>query len=630
MSSPSSTIVGLIGASSLLVMLSGCGSDSACAGGNCASAAGGATSTQTGGTSAIATGGATSVGSGGTVSSVSGGVPSSSAGGVTSGAGASAVISGGTTSGGAASGGANDTSGGATSVPAGGTSAVAAGGTSATVTGGTVSVGGSVTTATGGTATEPMGGATSGNAGGTLSTGGAEAATGGTSEVSTGGADAGLPGNEVILKYDFEDGTGTTVTDVSGNGNNGTLVSASWTAAMEGRNGIAAQFANTDSAVALPNDLFAGANELTVSSWVFLTDNQAWNHLFDFGTGTETDLYFTLNNSSGGMELGVRSNGSAPQTLFTTTMLPLNMWKHVAITLSSQGAFIYVDGREVARAPGLVVSPSVLGVTTSNWIGKSQFPYPEFNGRLDEFYVYNRALTRPEIAQLAWPKTDYSIWHFDETSGTVAHDSSDNARDGTLINATWTGGVFGGAIQLYNPGAVSTPSASDQYVQLPNGILENCTQGYTVAGWISITAVYTHQRIFNFGNDAGNFIAARTMGEMTQQLALVNRTDGTERYAYINSIWTAGIWYHVATVRNGQTLLVYLNGSTTGVASAVNSVVDAMPTADRLGHTLYNYIGKAMPTATDSRFHGLVDEFLVSCRPFTADEIMQLAYRPPS
>jgi hypothetical protein len=23
-------------------------------------------------------------------------------------------------------------------------------------------------------------------------------------------------------------------------------------------------------------------------------------------------------------------------------------------------------------------------------------------------------------------------------------------------------------------------------------------------------------------------------------------------------------------------------------------------------------------------------EFLVSCRPFTADEIMQLAYRPPS
>jgi len=334
------------------------------------------------------------------------------------------------------------------------------------------------------------------------------------------------------------------------------------------------------------------------------------------------------------MELVLRLNGNAPQTtLFTTTMLPLNVWKHVAITLSSKGAFMYVDGREVARAAGLVISPSALGATTSNWIGKSQFPYPEFNGRIDEFYMYKRALTKSEIAALAWPKLDYSIWHFDETSGTVAHDSSDNARDGTLVNGTWAAGAFGGAVQLYNPSGVSAPSASDQYVQLPNGILKNCTQGYTVAAWINIAAVFNHQRIFNFGNDAGNFIAARTKGGSTQQLALVNRTDATERYANINfsnpNTWTTGIWYHVATVRDGQTLKAFLNGSPTGTA-AVNTVTAAMPTADTLGDTPYNYVGKAMPTATDSRMHGFVDEFLVSCRPFTADEIMQLAYLPPS
>ena len=219
----------------------------------------------------------------------------------------------------------------------------------------------------------------------------------------------------MILKYDFEDGTGTVVTDTSGNSMNGTLVDADWTANTDGRNGIAGEFVNADSAVALPNDVFAGASELTVTAWVFMTDNQQWNHLFDIGTGTDNDLYFTFNNENGGMELGLRLNGNAPQTLFTTTMLPLNVWKHVAITLSSKGAFMYVDGREVARAAGLVISPSVLGVTTSNWIGKSQFPYPEFSGRIDEFYMYKRALTKSEIAMLAWPKLYYSIWHFDET-----------------------------------------------------------------------------------------------------------------------------------------------------------------------------------------------------------------------
>jgi hypothetical protein len=144
----------------------------------------------------------------------------------------------------------------------------------------------------------------------------------------------------VILKYDFEDGTGTVVTDTSGNGMNGTLVDADWTANTDGRNGMAADFANADSAVALPNDVFAGASELTVTAWVFMTDNQQWNHLFDIGTGTDNDLYFTLNNAStpAGLELGMRLNGNAPQTLlFTTTMLPLNVWKHVAITLSSKG-----------------------------------------------------------------------------------------------------------------------------------------------------------------------------------------------------------------------------------------------------------------------------------------------------
>jgi hypothetical protein len=49
----------------------------------------------------------------------------------------------------------------------------------------------------------------------------------------------------------------------------------------------------------------------------------------------------------------------------------------------------------------MTIKPSDLGATTQNWIGRSQFPDPYLDGRVDEFCIYTRALTSGEIAALA-------------------------------------------------------------------------------------------------------------------------------------------------------------------------------------------------------------------------------------
>ncbi|MGC4063419.1 MAG: LamG domain-containing protein [Polyangiaceae bacterium] len=533
---------------------------------------------------------------------------------------------GGSTSGGKSSRGGATQQGGTTAE--GGTTSSESGGSGAQ--GGTTS---SETTATGGTTA--VGGAST--VGGTTATGGTTA--GGTTTLPP------PPPGVAILKYDFEDGTGTTVTDTSGHSNTGTIAGATWTTNTEGRNGGAITFATKDDSVKVPANLFANATGLVVAAWVKLSANEAENRLFDFGSGVGNHIYLALKNTTGVMEFGAQLE-TGGNVVTTPATLPLNVWKHVAVVMGNEGTKIYVDGWQVAKNTSLKVAPSALGNATSSWIGKSQIPeHPNFAGQIDEFYVYDNPISLAEIRQLAWPKNDYSIWHFDEDLGEVAKDSSDFKRDATMVRATFNDGIVGNAAQLYNPSDLDSPPTNDQYVQLPEGVVKDCTQGYTIATWVKIAAPRKHSRVFEFSDNNTLGIFGRTMGGSTEQWAVYDATDGTLKSAvpaYYSSIYfkwseNLGKWYHVAVVREGNVLRTYKDGvqppdapdptkTDTEVLLASNH-----PSASSMGSTLYNYIGRTRDSAASNelrRLHGNVDEFLLSCRPYTSDEIKLLAARP--
>ena len=60
---------------------------------------------------------------------------------------------------------------------------------------------------------------------------------------------AATPG--LVAAYGFDEGSGTSVTDASGNGNTGTITSATW--AATGKFGKALQFNGTNALVTIPN-----------------------------------------------------------------------------------------------------------------------------------------------------------------------------------------------------------------------------------------------------------------------------------------------------------------------------------------------------------------------------------------
>jgi hypothetical protein len=141
-------------------------------------------------------------------------------------------------------------------------------------------------------------------------------------------------------------------------------------------------------------------NDFTIACWVKLTSNAMWSRIFDFGSGTATNMFLTPQSSSGKIRYAIRYNGSAEQQINGTAAIPVGSWQHVAVTWTGNDGTLYVNGVQVGRNTSMTINPSMMGSTTANWIGRSQYNDPYLAGLVDEFRIYNRALSASEITQL--------------------------------------------------------------------------------------------------------------------------------------------------------------------------------------------------------------------------------------
>ena len=128
-----------------------------------------------------------------------------------------------------------------------------------------------------------------------------------------------------------------------------------------------------------------------------------WERVFDFGTGTTNYMFLApRQGTTGPMTFAIMTTTvaekrfAAPRTLGTD-------WHHVAVVMDSAtlNVKVYLDGTVVASDTTTVL-PKDLGKTTQNWLGRSQFTADAyFTGALDDFRIYNRALSAGELRYLA-------------------------------------------------------------------------------------------------------------------------------------------------------------------------------------------------------------------------------------
>jgi hypothetical protein len=214
-----------------------------------------------------------------------------------------------------------------------------------------------------------------------------------------GGSDGGDVTAGLIVYYPFDETSGTTAADVSGNGHTGTLHGgATWAA---GHRAGAVSLDGNNGYVSLPNGILSTTSNFTIATWVRLNTIANWMRVFDFGTGTNTYMFLTA-ESGNGMRLAITTNGFGNEQRIDGPSLATGAWAHVAVTLNGSLGTFYVNGASAATNSAMTLNASSLGVTTQTWLGRSAFNNdPYLDGLLDDFRIYNRALTPAEVQTLA-------------------------------------------------------------------------------------------------------------------------------------------------------------------------------------------------------------------------------------
>jgi fibronectin type 3 domain-containing protein len=202
------------------------------------------------------------------------------------------------------------------------------------------------------------------------------------------------------LYISFNESTGAFAEDTWG-GYHGTLAAAAtrdtgYTAGAVKLNGTATSY------VTLGEGLLTSLNDFTVATWVKMDALSTWMRVFDFGTGTANYMFLTVQAGvSGGLSTiryGIK-NTTAEQSVNYAYAFPLNTWTHFAVTQSGSTVSLYINGELVTSNSAISLRPSDLGNTNQNYIGKSQWNDPLLKGSVDEFKIYNRALSAFEITE---------------------------------------------------------------------------------------------------------------------------------------------------------------------------------------------------------------------------------------
>ena len=214
-----------------------------------------------------------------------------------------------------------------------------------------------------------------------------------------------------------------------------------------GKLGNALSFCNTAAYVQLPGNAVASlTGDWSISTWVNPASNTSWQRIFDIGTGQAASMFLTANSGSTIRFAITTGGGNAEQRINGTTTLPLNQWSLVTVTSEGTTGKLYVNGALVGTNTNMTIKPSSFSTTsTRNYLGKSQYSSdPAFNGLLDDFNIYNRALTADEVLNFSTGVAGQgNVLHytFDENTGANVPDTSGAtpALNGTIVNGDTAG-----------------------------------------------------------------------------------------------------------------------------------------------------------------------------------------------
>ncbi|MBK7557559.1 MAG: T9SS type A sorting domain-containing protein [Chitinophagaceae bacterium] len=423
--------------------------------------------------------------------------------------------------------------------------------------------------------------------------------------------------NETMVAYFPFNGNAI---DETGNGNNSTYTGTGVTLTAD-RFGNANKAYYFDGAVGsyirVPADNFP-ATDRTISFW-FNADQLGYYIPTPFSYGGSNVCYNSLlmiiNHHNYTNSYLVETHCGANIISAPYTLEPVNNWYHLTLTINGSTQKIFVNGvlQQSANSftsPTYVTGTSALLGACINTDGNSVFD-GYFQGKLDEFRIYNTALTDAQVLALHNDQAGAPPVAFYPFNGN-ANDESGNGYNGTVSGATLTTDRFNQPGKAFN---FSWNGTSSDKIQVPGTSDMNfSTGGFSLSAWFRFAGPsnsgYNYPIISkHICGDNSGYIVMLYNDKLTFWLGGAGWYPGflSTAESYVDDKW-----HQVTAVYNGTNRFIYVDG----ILKATDAVAYSITNTATIALGGYN--------GCNGGFNGKVDEIKVFDRPITAGEIQKM------
>ncbi len=258
-----------------------------------------------------------------------------------------------------------------------------------------------------------------------------------------------LSGSEsnLVAYYNFNDGSGNTLTDLTSNSNNGTMTNMAnddWVSNALFAQDYALDFDGSNDFVNISDPYTSFSNSLSVEFWVNSSSSTIGSGIGQASANSDnmsTNVWLMHMNPNTSITFYVNDNGTWRYVSSTSDVDDGN-WHHIAGTIDGSEVAIYVDGTKEASSSTAISSGIQSNSNASIHFGKDvRLSSGRFiTGKIDEVRIWDDVRTQAEIhdnmyKELVGNESNLvAYYNFNDGRGISVLDLTSNNNNGTMTN----------------------------------------------------------------------------------------------------------------------------------------------------------------------------------------------------
>jgi hypothetical protein len=441
--------------------------------------------------------------------------------------------------------------------------------------------------------------------------------------------------------------TGYRAVDVSGRGNHGTLNGMTPEDWVPSGGALSLDFDGSNDNVSLPSTTSIPST-MTFAAWVYRTADWAFNgnclfwakpnatfngngfYIEPNATGYSNTTLVVTNNFNNFLQLNQNGN----------TSFPLNTWTHFAFWINGNNGQFYLNGVPVSTT--VIGTLGITNTADAKYIFSNSPGYGTYTpGRIDDLRIYNRALSEPEIRQLASRRgiglqstprhTDY-LETREKTYSVIVKSQQEHSSLSEGLVGAWCPSLGATGYRLVdrsgygNHGTLTNMTSDDWVVSGGAGALDfdgsndYVARAISLVGDFSVSLWFSKRTNGTAGSERVVFGASGSLGipyiaDIAPTFASLHSNTSGQFGSFAFS-FNLNTWYHLIFTRQSNSVQAFVNGRQS--SSGAKTVTGDFSIA---------YIGRYQDTGNVYDWDGQLDDIRIYNRALTEPEIRLLASR---